>query len=101
MAPTTTPREAVEQVVRAVLQERFESIHIESIDVNVTTDEDGDEIYLVNVVFDGDQKRLDSAMTTGLARRILPKIQEMGAFGFPILSFIAKSDLRTRKAAAV
>ena len=83
----------VKRVVESVLAQEFENIDILSINITSDFDEDGDEILIVKVVFDGDRKTLDSRKTSGLARHVLPEIEKIGEKAFPIFSFIAKSEL--------
>ena len=83
----------LKRIVRSVLESRFEDIDIVSINITPDFDEDGDKIIIVKVVFDSDMKKLDARETSGLLRRILPQIEDIGETGFPILSFIAKSEL--------
>lgn len=85
--------EQIRDIVLSVLRSRFRDIEIHSIDVTTDLDEDGDKVFVVKVVFDGTGKTLDARETSGLVRRILPKMEEIGETGFPIMSFIAKSEL--------
>ena len=96
--------ERIEEIVRSVLKSRFDDLEILSINVTPDFDEDGDKIIVVKVVFDGERKTLNALETSGLVRRILPlmeKIGEIGETGFPILSFIAKSELGKTKPESV
>ena len=49
---------------------------------------------LTKAIFDKD--RLGAEQTSGLMRRLRPKLTEVGTEAFPIISFIAKSELRDR-----
>ena len=44
------------------------------------------------IVFDGDQKNLDSSWTVGMIRRMRPKLIDVGIHHFPIDSFINKKE---------
>lgn len=88
------PKQAVYDVVKSVLKSRFRNINILSIDITPDVDEDGDQVLIVRVVFDAEEKRLDISETSGLVRRILPKMKAVGETRFPIFSFIAKSEMR-------
>lgn len=90
----------IQGIVRAVLERTFEDIEISDISVRQSRDEDGDKILIINVVFDGKAKRLDASKTSRLLRHIIPEIAQSGESGFPILSFIAKSELRKKNPAA-
>ncbi len=90
-------REKVAEIVRETLEERFaDDLVFEPILVMPAVDEYGDgegETYLqIVIVFDGDQKLLDPGWTSGLIRRIRPKLIEAGVEEFPSPSFIAKAE---------
>ena len=89
----------IEQIVEQIIEEvAKETIGSEVLSVHVVSDLDyyGDEIFRVKIVFEPSTKEglLDPGKTTGLVRRILPKLSENGAAGFPILSFISASDYK-------
>ena len=85
--------QAVREIVESVLMSRFHDIDISSIEITPDVDEDGDPVLIVTVVFSAEEKRLDATETSGLVRRILPKMEEIGETRFPIFSFIAKSEM--------
>ena len=53
---------------------------------------DGDEYFHLNIIFDGDQQRLDPHWTGGLVTRVLPRLQEQGIDTWPSPHFIEKSE---------
>lgn len=55
-------------------------------------DGDGEEYLRVMIVFDGEQDALDARWTSGLIRRIRPKLFDAGVMAFPSLSFVEKSE---------
>ena len=83
----------VKEIVESVLRSRFKDIDFSVIDIRPDVDEDGQRVLYVKIGFDSKTKFLDAGETSGLLRRILPKMEETGEHGFPILSFIAKSEL--------
>ena len=90
-------RDRVAEIVRKTLEERFAGEFVfDPIRVIPAVDEFGDgdgEPYLrIMIVFDGDQKALDPRWTSGLIRRIRPKLIEAGVEEFPSPSFIEKSE---------
>lgn len=89
-------RSEIEQIIRSVLCEKFSDVEIESIEALPDVDEDGEKVIVVKVVFDGNRKKLDAKKVSGVARSVLPKLEEAGESGFPIMSFIAKSELRKK-----
>ncbi len=72
----------VETIVRETLAERFtdDEFVFDPIVVVPLVDEfgdgDGEEYLRIIIVFDGDQKRLDPGWTSGLIRRLEPKLIE-------------------------
>lgn len=87
-------------VIESVLKERFDDVEIESISIEHDLDEDGDAILLVQVIFDGKKKQLDARKTSGVLRHMLPKMAEIGEYAFPVISFVAKSEIGKTKPAA-
>ena len=90
-------RDKVADIVRETLAERFAGEFVfDPIKVIPAVDEFGDgdgEPYLrIMIVFDGDQKALDPRWTSGLIRRIRPKLIEAGVEQFPSPSFVGKSE---------
>lgn len=85
-------------VIREVLADHFENIVIVSVKVEPDFDEDGDPILLVEVVFDGKARRLDPDKTSSVLRRLRPRIADFGG-AFPVISYIAKSELSKAKTA--
>ena len=89
--------ETVADIVRETLAERFAGqLVFDPIKVIPTVDEYGDgdgQTYLrIMIVVDGDPKALDPGWTSGLIRRIRPKLFEAGVTEFPSPSFVEKSE---------
>jgi hypothetical protein len=90
-------RDKVAEIVRETLAERFsDELKFDPIKVIPAVDEFGDgdgQPYLrIMIVFDGDQEALDARWTSGLIRRIRPKLIEAGVEEFPSPSFVGKSE---------
>ena len=89
--------ESVRAIVREDLEGHFKDEFVfDPIVVEPAIDEFGDgtgETYLrIVVVFNGDQNRLDPGWTSGLIRRIRPKLIEADIKEFPSPSFVEKSE---------
>ena len=82
-------KEAVEQTLKERCGDVFELIAVKP-DLN----EYGDEILVVKAVHRKD--RLDAKQTSSLIRHLRPKLAEAGTEAFPVISFIARSELRDR-----
>ena len=92
---TRIRHERVRSIVRKTLQERFQDEFVfEPIVVESAVDQFGDGgTYLrILVVFDGDQNKLDPGWTSGLIRRIEPRLVEAGIEEFPSVSFSEKFE---------
>ena len=90
-------RSKVAEIVRTTLEGHFgDKFVFDPIMVVPAVDEYGDGDawpYLrVLIVFEGDQRQLDPHWTSGLIRRIRPKLLEAGIEEFPSPSFIGKSE---------
>ena len=87
--------EKVAAIVGQELRERFAGqLVFDPIRVIPAVDEygDGEEYLRVMIVFEGDQEALDAGWTSGLIRRIRPKLFDAGVKEFPSLSFVGKSE---------
>ena len=83
----------VKDVIEETLIERCGDV-FELIAVRPDFDQYGDEILVIKAIFNED--RLGAQRTSGLIRHLRPKLAEVGTEAFPIISFIAKSELRDR-----
>ena len=83
----------VKDVIEETLIERCGDV-FELIAVRPDFDQYGDEILVIKAIFNAD--RLGAKRTSGLIRHLRPKLAEVGTEAFPVISFIAKSELRDR-----
>ena len=83
----------VKDVIEETLIERCGDV-FELIAVRPDFDQYGDEILVIKAIFNED--RLGAQRTSGLIRHLRPELAEVGTEAFPIISFIAKSELRDR-----
>ncbi len=83
----------VKDVIEETLRERCGNV-FELIVVRPDFNEYGDEILVIKAIFNED--RLGPRRTAGLIRHLRPKLAEVGTEAFPVISFIAKSELRDR-----
>lgn len=86
-------QEKIKDLVGTVISERFDNMDIVAINVRPDFDDDGDDIITISVIFDGNKRKLDPKKTSSVLRYLLPKIRAAGERGFPVMSFIAKSEL--------
>ena len=83
----------VKDIVESTLRERCGNV-FEVIAVRPDFGEYGDEILVIKAVLDKDL--LGAERTSGLIRHLRAKLAEAGTEAFPVISFIAKSELRDR-----
>ena len=83
----------VKDTVEATLRDRCGNV-FELISVRPDFNEYGDEILVIKAVFDTDL--LGAERTSGLIRHLRAKLADAGTEAFPVISFIAKSELRDR-----
>ena len=95
----TTPQEVIEKVedfVRKDLEGRFQSEFVfDPIIANPELDWWGDEFLHTYIIFDGDQKMLDSKWTLGIERRLFDHLPEHEWPPSPGHSFISKSEWKS------
>ena len=90
----------VKAIIRSVLESRFGDIEIHDIMIRAEEDDGGDRILFVKVILEGKPRILDPKETIGMPRRLIPLIEDAGETGFPVMSYIAKSELESLKAGA-
>ncbi len=81
-------------IVLNALTKRFspEDFAFDPIVVEPDYDQDGDEILWIQIVFDGDQEKLDPDLTSDIYEDIGPEMKAYGIAAYPIASFIEKSE---------
>ena len=92
-----TKLDRASQIVHDTLMERFEGEFV--FDPIVATPYvdvyggDGDFLYLqIYIVFDGDQKQLDTGWLVGFIDRLIPLFEAEGIEGFPSPAYVAKKE---------
>ena len=92
----TTPQGVIDKVgklVRKDLEGRFKDEFVfDPIIVNPELDHYGDEFLHVYIIFDGEQKNLDSKWTIGIERRLFDQLPEEEWPLYAGHSFISKSE---------
>ena len=83
----------VRDMVEVTLRERCGNV-FELISVRPDFDEYGGEILVIKAVFN--KHRLGAQRTSGLIRHLRPRLAKVGTEAFPVISFIARSELRDR-----
>ena len=95
----TTPMDVIEKVedfVRKDLAGRFkEEFVFDPIIVNPELDHYGDEFLHIYIIFDGNQKKLDTKWTIGIEDRLLMQLPQGELSNTPGHSLIPKSEWKS------
>lgn len=92
-----TNNEVIEGIVRDVIREQFGDVRITGIEATPGRDEDDERVWYVKVIMEkSETKRIEAGKVSGIVRHLLPRMATVDDFGFPILSFIASSELGKR-----
>jgi hypothetical protein len=82
----------VRQVILDALSADFGSVNIVDVRVMDRIESDDGATLQIQVVFEGKPKDLDAAEVSGAVRHVRPKLKEIGEYGFPLFSFLTKSE---------
>lgn len=81
-------------IIETVLHEIFNGLALDVVKIERDTDEFGDGILRVRVVFDSHGDVLDPPKTASVVRHLRPRMAELGEDAFPVMFYIAKSELK-------
>ncbi len=93
---TAHKTERLKSIVEPIVREKIRSGDIVDVRVNGGEDADGDDIIVVNVVFEG---RLDPIETAQLTRFVRNELLAIDDRRFPHTSYISKTEAGNRAAA--
>ena len=88
--------EKARRVIEKLLREQYEGVVFDKISIRPEIDGDGDEFLWVKVVYDGRPEDARALTVVGLIRELRPKLEEADIEAFPVISYIARSDLTRR-----
>lgn len=86
--------EKIRKLIESIVRERFPDAKILSVSIQDPSEYDEDDFIRVLVVFESKSGVLDAAATSGIVRHVRPKLHELGEDRFPIMSFIAASEMK-------
>jgi hypothetical protein len=89
----------LKDVVKQALNQDFANIKILDVRIRKDVDADGDDILLVDVLFAGKPKAMAQHVSSAF-RDVKKDLEELGENAFPVMSFIAQSEMRAKKFAA-
>ncbi|MEO0411020.1 MAG: hypothetical protein AAF221_04155 [Pseudomonadota bacterium] len=96
---TIERRQEIEGVIREVLKKKLSGVSINAVDIAPDFDEFGDPILRVKVIYK-DQGKTPLQGLSGLVRNIRPSLSRMQEERFPVMSFIASSEMEALKSEA-
>ena len=88
--------QALEQATRVIdetIRARCDGVPFVEITVTPDIDEDGEEFLWVKAIYDGDPTSIDTRKSVTMVRHIRPKLDEVDVTAFPVISYVAQSDL--------
>ena len=81
------------QLVSQILEERFpDAFRSMDIVLEPSVNFDDEDYIHTYIIFDGDFKKLDVSKVPGISPELWPEAREMGFVGYPIQSFVQKSE---------
>jgi hypothetical protein len=89
----------IEGALLDTLSREFPKVHILRVSVREESDWSDGDVLRIDVVFEGDSADINARKLASIVRHVRPQLTELGEFGFPLFSFIAKSDVGSRKRA--
>lgn len=87
-------------IINEAIRTRYD-VPFVKISVTPDLDRDGDEFLLVKAVYDGQPNNIDTRKSITMVREIRPKLAEVAVDAFPVISYIAKSDLKKSELEAI
>lgn len=82
-----------QSAIEDVLREWTTDVALDVLSLGPEVDGDGDEFLWVRLVYDGEPGTLGSETTMELTGRLRSRLEKMDVETFPVLSFVARSDL--------
>ena len=90
-------RETVRDLIDSTVRERLAGTRINDVRVVEGKDDEGDDVIFVTVIYD-QKGGLDASKTATIVRHIRHKISDP-TIGFPIITYVSKSDAASLKPA--
>ena len=98
-------KEKLQEIVGSVLVKQFGEVEIESIKIQRRLDGDGDEMLLINIIFDnGSKKPLQPRKMARFISQLFSKMRDVGETAIPVpflfnRPHMTRSELRELRAA--
>ncbi len=93
----------VGKIAEAAFRARFGDVEIVRVNIRSGLDHEGDPVVDVNIIYDGKYEQLRGDGTFDVYREIIDKVwrETEDSPGFPMVHFIAKSEIGRRDPATV
>ncbi len=89
------------KVIDELIQTRFDEVPFVKITATPDIDEDGEEFLWVKAVYEGQPANIDTRKSVTMVRHMRPKLSDVAVDAFPVISYIAKSDLKKQELEAI
>ena len=96
--------EALNQARRVIddgMRNHHREIQFVKVSVRPDIDHDGDEFLWVKAVYDGKPADIDLGKSISIVRHLRLKLAEVDVEAFPVVSYVAKSDLKKAELEAI
>ena len=92
--------EQAREIINEAIRNRYD-VPFVKITVTPDFDRDGDEFLWVKAVYEGQPDNIDTRKSVTMVREIRPKLADAAVEAFPVISYIAKSDLKKSELEAI
>ena len=82
----------VAEVVRKLLMEQFDDLHLVSVEVGEGYDAGGDPVLDIFVVYDPERPDPDISKVVSFVRHLRPALSEIGEERFPVMSYVPADE---------
>ena len=79
-------------VVRKILMEQFDDLHLVSVEVGEGYDAGGDPVLDILVVYEPGDRELDISKVVSFVRHLRPALSEIGEERFPMMSYVPADE---------
>ena len=91
--------DSIKALVTKLVHREVRNLRLVDVLVDDEEDTDGNKLFKIDVIFEGNPNELDPRNLTSVLRHLRSTMVEQNQFAFPLLSFISQKDLSRRKRA--
>lgn len=89
------------KVIDELIRTRFDEVPFVKITATPDINEDGEEFLWVKAVYEGQPSNIDTRKSVTMVCHMRPKLSDVAVDAFPVISYIAKSDLKKQELEAI